>query len=51
MISQIYITLLMLDALYVAFGLARKKNMWLFVFLYWCILTAKNFADLIGTLK
>lgn len=48
MISQLYVFALMICALYVAAGLARKKNMWLFVFLYWCLLTAKNFADLIA---
>ena len=48
MISQILIILLMLDAAWVAYGLARKKNMWKFIVLYWVILTLKNLADLMG---
>lgn len=46
MISRLYVFALMICVFYVAVGLVRKKNMWLFVFLYWCLLTAKNFVDL-----
>ena len=46
MIAQLLIILLMADAAWVAYGLARKKNMWKFIVLYWVILTAKNLADL-----
>ena len=46
MISQALIILLMLDAAWVAYGLVRKKNRWVYIGLYWIILTAKNFADL-----
>lgn len=47
-VSQIFITLLMLDAGWVAYGLIRKKNMWRWICLYWVILTLKNLWDFIG---
>ena len=46
MIAQILIFFLMADAAFVAYGLARKKNRWVYICLYWILLTAKNFADL-----
>lgn len=45
MISQILIIFLMLDAAQVAYGLARKRNMWHWIVTYWIILTLKNLAD------
>lgn len=48
MISQILIILLMLDAAWVAYGLARKRNMWKAIVVYWLILTAKNTVDFMG---
>ena len=45
MISQILIIFLMLDAAWVAYGLARKRNMWHWIVAYWIILTLKNLAD------
>ena len=39
------VILLALDAAWVCFGLARKKNMWKWIVLYWFILTLKNLAD------
>lgn len=48
MVAQILIILLMLDAAWVANGLAHKKNMWAFIVAYWIILTLKNAADLLG---
>lgn len=48
MISQLFVFLLMLDALTVAVGLAKKKNMWAFIVCYWILLTAKNVCDLMG---
>lgn len=47
-LGQLLIFFLMLDAAIVAGGLLRKKNMWVWICLYWIILTAKNFVDLIG---
>ena len=47
MISQIFICLLCVNAAWVAFGLARKKNMWFWITAYWIILTLKNLADAI----
>ena len=47
-ISQILVFMLMIDACWVAVGLYRKKNMWVFIFWYWVILTAKNAVDFIG---
>ena len=48
MMSQILIICLMIDAAWVAFGLARKKNMWKWIVTYWVILTMKNYCDLMG---
>lgn len=48
MIDQIFIFLLALIALDVANGLAKKKNMWSHIVIYWCVLTMKNFVSWIG---
>lgn len=48
--DQILILLLMLDALVVAVGLAKKKNMWMFIVMYWIILFTKNAMNFIATL-
>ena len=42
--------MLMLDALIVAIGLAKKKNMWIFIVMYWIILVVKNVEYLIAIL-
>lgn len=42
--------MLMLDALIVAIGLAKKKNMWIFIVMYWIILVVKNVGNLIAIL-
>ena len=47
MITQILIFLLCADAAWVAVGLLRKRNMWLWICCYWVILTLKNLADAI----
>ena len=46
--AQVFIFLLMIDALIVAVGLSRKCNMWPFIFLYWVLLTMKNAVDYFG---
>ena len=46
--AQVFIFLLMIDALIVAVGLSRKRNMWPFIFLYWVLLTMKNAVDYFG---
>lgn len=46
MIAQILIFLLMADAAWVAYGLIRKRNRWVWICIYWLILTAKNMVDL-----
>ena len=46
MVSQILIVLLAVDAAFVAYGLYRKKNRWVWVVTYWIILTVKNLCDL-----
>ena len=46
MASQILVIALIIDAAWVAYGLARKKIMWRWIVLYWIILTAKNLCDL-----
>lgn len=43
--DQMMILLLMADAAVVAIGLLRKKNMWLFIVLYWLLLTIKNIMN------
>ncbi len=48
--DQILILLLMLDALVVAVGLAKKKNMWMFIVMYWIIRFTKNATNFIATL-
>ena len=45
MTSQFFVFLLMIDAAIVAYGLSRKRNMWLFIVAYWIILTLKNMFD------
>lgn len=47
MSSQMFVTALMIDAAWVAFGLSRKRNMWVWIVIYWVILTLKNLYDLI----
>ena len=44
-VSQILVLLLMADAAWVFFGLIRQKNRWVWICLYWAILTLKNLAD------
>lgn len=44
-VSQILVIVLMADAAWVCAGLARKKNMWKWIVLYWAVLTLKNLAD------
>ena len=46
--SQFCVFLLMLNAAYVTYGLSRRRNMWLFIVLYWVILTIKNYIDFVG---
>ncbi len=46
--SQFFVFLLLLDALIVAVGLAKKRNMWAFIVCYWCLLTLKNLCDMLG---
>lgn len=47
--DQIMIFLLAIDAGIVAVGLSKKKNMWLFILLYWMALLMKNAMNLIVT--
>ena len=47
-VSQVFVFLLFADAAWVAYGLIRKRNMWKWICLYWVLLTAKNFCDLMG---
>lgn len=49
-ISQVLVFALMADAAWVAIGLARKKNMWKWIVLYWVLLTLKNAVDFGGTM-
>lgn len=46
--SQALVLLLMIDAAWVAWGLCHHWDMWVWIVLYWLILTAKNAVDWIG---
>ena len=46
---DIFGVFLTLNALVVAAGLVRKKNMWPFIALYWMILFVRNAVDMLQT--
>lgn len=46
--SQALICMLAIIAALVAYGLYRKKVMWKWIVLYWCVLTLKNIVDMLG---
>lgn len=48
-LSQVFVFLLLADALWVAIGLARRKNRWYWIYLYWVLLTIKNAIDFAAT--
>lgn len=48
--DQLLILLLALDAMIVAAGLSKKKNMWQFIVAYWIILFVKNATNFITAL-
>lgn len=48
MIAQLFVLLLCVDALIVAIGQGKKRNVWPLIFAYWILLTAKNFCDIMG---
>lgn len=48
MIDQIFVCALAMIAMNVAVGLARKKNMWSLIVVYWCVLTVKNLVSWLG---
>ena len=43
--SQALVLLLMIDAAWVAWGLAQNRIMWGWIVGYWVILTIKNLVD------
>ena len=47
-ISQIFVFLLTIDSAVVVAVLAKKKNAWKIIILYWILLTLKNAVDFIG---
>ncbi len=47
-VTQALIALLMLDAAWVAFLLANRRDAWAWIVVYWLILTLKNALDCIG---
>lgn len=47
MMGRIFPVLLGLIALVVSIGQGRKKNMWPWVVVYWCVLTMKNVVDML----
>lgn len=51
MVDQLFVLALALIAAKVAVGLAQKKNMWKSIITYWLVLTAKNLACLILSMK
>lgn len=50
-VSQFLVILLMLDAAWVAWGLYQQRVMWVWIVMYWVLLTLKNGADYISVLK
>lgn len=44
--SQIFVFLLMADAAWVAYLLAKKKVAFNWIFIYWVLLTLKNLCDM-----
>ena len=51
MIDQLFVLALALIAARVAIGLANCKNMWRWIIAYWIVLTAKNLACLILSMR
>lgn len=47
MVDQILIAALMVIALRVAVGLARKKDMWAWVMVYWVVLSVRNVLSML----
>lgn len=47
MVDQILIAALMVIALRVAVGLARKKDMWAWVTAYWVVLSVRNVLSML----
>lgn len=45
MVSQIFVFVLAVIAAIVARGLYKKRVMWRWIVLYWCVLTVKNLVD------
>lgn len=45
MLSQFLVLLLMVDAGWVAYGLAQNRVMWAWIVTYWILLTLKNLCD------
>ena len=46
--SRLLILLLGLDAAVVFVGLLHRRNMWVFIIIYWLILMVKNIFDLVS---
>lgn len=46
--TQLLILLLMLDAAWVAFLLANRRDAWAWIVVYWVTLTVKNIIDAMG---
>ena len=51
MIDQLFVLALAVIAAKVAIGLSQKKNMWKSIITYWIVLTAKNLACLILSMR
>ena len=45
---QVLAWLLMADAAWIAYGLARRKNRWRWIALYWAMLTVKWMVENFG---
>lgn len=48
-LKKIVEVVLALIALYVFIGLLGQHNMWLYICIYWCVLTIKNINDVVIT--
>jgi hypothetical protein len=47
-ITGVFIIILALISYIVMAGISEKRNMWGWIFAYWCVLFLKNFLDFLG---
>lgn len=47
-VTGVFIIILALISYIVMAGISEKRNMWGWIFAYWCVLFLKNFVDILG---